>query len=173
MIKSNGGSGTVSSVTFENFIGHGNAYSLDIDQYWSSMSAVAGNGVQLNGITFNNWTGTEANGIERGPIKVNCADGAPCTGITIEDFAMWTESGTSQDYWCRSAYGTGFCLKPGTGGSYAATTTTVKTAPTGYQAPKMAQDLATPTWGTTASIPVPTIGPSFFPGVPPISKLAG
>lgn len=50
MIKSNGGSGTVSNVVLENFIGHGNAYSLDIDQYWSSMSAVAGNGVQLNNI---------------------------------------------------------------------------------------------------------------------------
>ena len=53
MIKSNGGSGYVENVAFENFIGHGNAYSLDVDQYWSSMSTVAGNGVQLNNITFN------------------------------------------------------------------------------------------------------------------------
>lgn len=52
MIKSNGGSGSVSDVLFENFIGHGNAYSLDIDQYWSSMSAADGNGVKLNNITF-------------------------------------------------------------------------------------------------------------------------
>jgi rhamnogalacturonan hydrolase len=52
MIKSNGGSGTLSNVLLENFIGHGNAYSLDIDQYWSSMSPVSGNGVQLNNITF-------------------------------------------------------------------------------------------------------------------------
>lgn len=53
MIKSNGGSGTVSNVVFENFIGHKNAYSLDVDQYWSSMSTVAGDGVALSNITFN------------------------------------------------------------------------------------------------------------------------
>jgi rhamnogalacturonan hydrolase len=52
MIKSNGGSGYVEDVVFENFIGHGNAYSLDIDQYWSSMSTVAGDGVQLSNVTF-------------------------------------------------------------------------------------------------------------------------
>ena len=40
-----------------------------------------------------NWKGTEASGSARGPIKVVCADGAPCTNVTIEDFAMWTESG--------------------------------------------------------------------------------
>lgn len=90
MIKSNGGSGTVKNVVFENFIGRSNAYSLDIDQYWSSMDAADGDGVQLSNITFTNWKGTAANGEERGPIKVICADGAPCTDITIEDFAMWT-----------------------------------------------------------------------------------
>lgn len=53
MIKSNGGSGTVKNVVFENFIGHGNAYSLDIDQYWAEETTAAGNGVQLSNITFN------------------------------------------------------------------------------------------------------------------------
>jgi rhamnogalacturonan hydrolase len=52
MIKSNGGSGFVKEVFFENFIGHGNAYSLDIDQYWASMDPVDGDGVQLSNITF-------------------------------------------------------------------------------------------------------------------------
>lgn len=171
MIKSNGGSGTVSDVVFENFIGHGNAYSLDIDQYWSSMSAVAGDGVQLNNIKFTNWTGTELSGTSRGPIKVVCADGAPCTDIDITDFAMWTESGSSEWYTCRSAYGEGFCLKASGSSSYAATTTTVNTAPTGYSAPSMAADLAT-AFGTTASIPIPTIPSSFFPGATPYSALA-
>lgn len=180
MIKSNGGSGTVSNVVLENFIGHGNAYSLDIDQYWSSMSTVAGSGVQLNNIQISNWTGTEANGAARGPVKVMCADGAPCTGVDINDFSMWTESGSKQWYSCRSAYTNlnrsppMFCLK---GGSdhipYAATTTTITAAPTRYQAPTMAADLASPTWGTTASIPIPTIPASFFPGASPISALAG
>lgn len=53
MIKSNGGDGYVENVAFENFIGHGNAYSLDIDQYWSSMSTIAGAGVKLDNVTFN------------------------------------------------------------------------------------------------------------------------
>jgi len=172
MIKSNGGSGSVSDVAFENFIGHANAYSLDIDQYWASMSAVAGAGVQLSNIRFTNWTGTEANGAQRGPVKVVCADGAPCTDLTIEDFEMWTETGSSQTYSCRSAYGEGFCLKAGTGKSYAAVTSTVKTAPTGYQAPTMPDDLKAG-FGTTVSIPVPTIPTTFFPGATPMSRLAG
>ena len=177
MIKSNGGSGTVSNVILENFIGHGNAYSLDIDQYWSSMDPVAGDGVQLNNIKISNWTGTEADGAERGPVKVMCADGAPCTSVDITDFAMWTESGDSQWYSCESAYTDGedaYCLESGDDHtSYAATTTTVTIAPTGYAAPTMTDDLSTPTWGTTASIPIPTIPSSFFPGVTPYSTLAG
>lgn len=180
MIKSNGGSGTVSKVVLENFIGHGNAYSLDIDQYWSSMDPIAGNGVQLDTVKISNWTGTEANGLERGPVKVMCADGAPCTGIEIVDFAMWTETGDGQWYSCQSAYTrivrqpTMFCFHRGKDKtSYPATTTTTTTAPTGYEAPSMSEDLATHTWGTTESIPIPTIPASFFPGIAPISTLAG
>ena len=180
MIKSNGGSGTVSNVVLENFIGHGNAYSLDIDQYWSSMSPIGGAGVQLDNIKINNWTGTEANGLQRGPVKVMCADGAPCTDVVITDFAMWTETGSAQWYSCQSAYSHahphpgGFCLRRSPDKvSYAATTKTVTSAPTGYEAPSMAADLATHTWGTTESIPIPTIPASFFPGVMPISAVAG
>lgn len=179
MIKSNGGSGTVSNVVLENFIGHGNAYSLDIDQYWSSMDAVSGDGVQLSNIKISNWTGTEADGSERGPIKIACADGAPCTGVDVSDFEMWTETGDSQFYTCRSAYTNLhrspalFCMDGSSDhASYAATTRTVTSAPTGYAAPTMGADLATPTWGTTASIPIPTWPVSFFPGAPPISTLA-
>ncbi|KAI9685136.1 MAG: hypothetical protein M1822_004723 [Bathelium mastoideum] len=172
MIKSNGGSGTVKNVEFQNFIGHGNAYSLDIDQYWSSETTAAGNGVQLSNITFNNWKGTEANGASRGPIKVLCANGAPCTDITISDFAMWTESGSKQWYSCESAFGSGACLHAGSPSSYAVSTTTVSAAPSGYSAPTMAADLAT-AFGTAASIPIPTIPTSFYPGATQISKLSG
>ncbi|EMC94119.1 glycoside hydrolase family 28 protein [Baudoinia panamericana UAMH 10762] len=175
MIKSNGGNGTVSDVVLENFIGHGNAYSLNIDQYWSSESTVAGNGVQLSSIKINNWTGTEANGAQRGPVRVICADGAPCTGVDIKDFAMWTETGNGQWYACRSAYtdSPSFCLKDSSDHvSYSATTSTATVAPTGYQAPKMSADLATLTWGTTAIIPIPAIPTSFFLGTSPLKPLA-
>lgn len=172
MVKSNGGSGTVSNVVLENFIGHGNAYSLDIDQYWSSMDAVAGDGVQLNNFTISNWTGTEQDGSSRGPVKVICASGTPCHDIEITDFAMWTEQGSSQFYACENAYGSGFCLKSGTKYSaYSATTQYVSSAPTGYAAPTMAADLKT-AFGTTASIPIPTMPASFFPGIQPFTKLA-
>ncbi|EDP51794.1 hypothetical protein KXX16_004476 [Aspergillus fumigatus] len=171
MIKSNGGSGTVSNVVFENFIGHGNAYSLDIDSFWSSMSAVSGDGVTLNNITIKNWKGTEANGAQRGPIKIICPDKVPCYNILIEDFAMWTETGSKQWYSCQSAYGSGFCLKSGSHHtSYAVTTTTVSSAPSGYSAAKMASDLSTD-FGSTKSIPIPTIPTSFYPGATPYSAL--
>lgn len=140
------------------------------------MNTVSGDGVQLRNIQISNWTGTEAGGTQRGPVKIMCADGAPCTGIDITDFAMWTESGDSQIYSCRSAYASldeaPFCLKAGTGNaSYSATTITATSAPTGYIAATMADDLAD-SFGTAASIPIPTWPASFFPGIVPISTLA-
>ncbi|KAJ5681438.1 uncharacterized protein N7477_001378 [Penicillium maclennaniae] len=171
MVKSNGGSGTVSNLLLENFIGHGNAYSLDIDQAWSSMSTVAGDGVQLNNITISNWKGTEANGAQRGPIKVNCASGAPCTEVTIEDFAMWTEEGDSQWYSCENAYGDGACLDSGNDYTTYTTSMTVTAAPSGYSAATMASDLAT-AFGTDMPIPIPAIPTSFYPGATPYSSLA-
>ncbi|OJJ48148.1 hypothetical protein ASPZODRAFT_1529553 [Penicilliopsis zonata CBS 506.65] len=170
MIKSNGGNGTVENVVLENFIGHGNAYSLYIDSYWSSMAVVAGDGVTLNNITFTGWTGTEADGAERGPIDVTCSDTNPCTDITIEDFAMWTESGDYQWYKCESGYGTGACLESGDDYVSYTTTSTVTAAPSGYSAATMASDL-TAAFGTTNYIPIPTIPTSFFPGATPISPL--
>ncbi|KAE8349891.1 RGase A [Aspergillus coremiiformis] len=172
MIKSNGGSGTVSNVVLENFIGHGNAYSLDIDGQWGSMSRVDGDGVRLQNIVVRNWKGTEANGAQRGPIKVLCAAKAPCTDLTIEDFAMWTESGSKQSYSCVNGFGTGFCLQKGDGTSTYSSVITATTAPAGYNAGHMANDLKA-AFGTAASIPIPTIPTSFFPGATPYTALAG
>ncbi|OJJ08632.1 hypothetical protein ASPVEDRAFT_57663 [Aspergillus versicolor CBS 583.65] len=172
MVKSNGGSGTVSNLVLENFIGHGNAYSLGIDAEWSSMSAVDGDGVELNNVTVRNWKGTEADGGQRGPIKVVCASGAPCTEVTIEDFAMWTESGDEQTYRCENAFGEGFCLQEGDGSSGYTTTQTASTAPSGFPAPRMPNDLDS-AFGTDSEIPIPTIPTSFYPGATPYSALAG
>lgn len=171
MIKSNGGSGTVSNILLDTFIGHGNAYSLDVDSYWASIAVTAGAGVELNNITINNWHGTEASGSARGPIKVLCPNGAPCTDVTISDFAMWTESGSTQWYSCESAYGSGFCLRESGSSSYAVSTTTVSVAPSGYSAASMPYDLKTGP-GFTIPIAIPTWPASFFPGVAPISGLA-
>jgi len=130
MIKSNGGSGTVSTCVFENFIGHGNAYSLDVNGYWTQLVAAAGDGVLFTGLTFSNWKGTCAAGATRGPINVICPDGNPCDGITIEDFAMWTDAGSYEYYKCESAWGNGGCLRGGTAHtSFAVSTVTVTAAP--------------------------------------------
>lgn len=173
MIKSNGGSGYLSDVILENFIGHSNVYSLNVEQYWSSMSPVAGPGVSLSNITVNNWRGTEANGLRRGPIQVKCADTAPCTDININDFAMWTETSSQQWYSCRSAYGTGdrMCIRPDTPDpiAYAETRTTVKAAPPRFKAPTMDRDLST-AFGYIVSITIPTVWPQiYFPGVARLS----
>ncbi|KAF3906743.1 Polygalacturonase [Arthrobotrys entomopaga] len=171
MIKSNGGTGSVKSVTFENFIGHSNAYSLDIDQYWSGQSAGdLSTGVALSGITFSNWHGTCANGAQRAPIQILCSDAAPCTGITLTNFALWTDTGSTELYKCRSAYGSGGCLKSGSGGSYGQITQTISSAPAGYSAAKMDRDLAQG-FSLTASIPIPTLGASYYPGLGLISTL--
>ena len=46
MFKSNGGGGTVKNVLLNNFVGHSNAYTLDLDTAWSSMSKADGNGIR-------------------------------------------------------------------------------------------------------------------------------
>lgn len=95
MLKSNGGNGSVSDCVFENFIGHSNAYFLDINAYWESALA-AGDGVLYTGLAFNNWKGTCASGTTRGPINIIWPSTEPCDGLVIEDFAMWTDTGSKE-----------------------------------------------------------------------------
>ncbi|KAF7861840.1 hypothetical protein EAF04_007722 [Stromatinia cepivora] len=171
MIKSNGGSGTVSDCQFNNFIGRSNAYSLDINAAWPQARVAAGKGVIYENLSFNNWKGSATNAVQRGPINLLCSATAPCTNITITDFAIGSETGSTEIYVCQNAYGSGGCLKPDTGSPSAYTTTkSLAAIPTGYQASTMAQDLATP-FAVTASIPIPTIPTSFFPGRTPVSAL--
>jgi rhamnogalacturonan hydrolase len=138
------------------------------------MKTIAGNGVQLSNFQISNWTGTETKGSARGPIKVACAAKAPCHDISITDFSMWTEQGSTQFYSCENGYGSGFCLKPSAASyaAYPAITQWVSKAPVGYAAPTMAADWKT-AFGTSLPIPIPTMPASFFPGVLPITKLAG
>jgi len=51
MIKSNGGDGILKNIVLENFIGHYNAYTLLVDQYWSQQRQAPGPGVQLTNLT--------------------------------------------------------------------------------------------------------------------------
>ncbi|KUJ11439.1 pectin lyase-like protein [Mollisia scopiformis] len=172
MLKSNGGNGTVSDCVFSNFIGHSNAYSLYIDAYWTSETLQAGDGVLYTDLTFSNWKGTCADGAVRAPIMAICPTGQPCDGITIEDFAMWTDTGSSEYYKCENAWGSGGCLVGGSAHTaYAITTQTITAAPSGYSAAKMPNDLASG-FAITASIPIPTVPTTFFPGVTPATARA-
>ncbi|KAM3067848.1 hypothetical protein ACMFMG_011332 [Clarireedia jacksonii] len=171
MIKSNGGSGSVSDSVFSNFIGHSNAYSLDINAYWESALA-PGNGVLYTGLTFSNWKGTCANGAQRAPIQLLCSSTQPCTGLNINNFAIWTDTGSYEYYKCQNAWGEGPCLVHGSAHTpYSIVTSTISSAPSGYSAPKMPNDIAAG-YALTASIPIPTIPTTFFPGAVPATKRA-
>ncbi|SCO46851.1 probable rhamnogalacturonase A precursor [Fusarium fujikuroi] len=165
MFKSYGGSGTVNNVALKNFAGHSNAYTLDLDAQWSSMKPIAGDGILYTNMTFSGWSGTCADGHQRGPIKFNCPADVPCTDMQVDDFTVGSNKGDTVEHVCKNAYGSGACLKEGDGGAYT-TTQTVDAA-----------SAATPTMdgeienglGLTVSIAIPTIRPSFFPGAAAIS----
>jgi len=130
MIKSNGGNGSVSDCNFNNFIGHSNAYSLDINAFWEDVTVAPGAGVLFTDLTFNNWTGDCSDGAQRGPIQVLCPSGQPCDGITITDFAVWTDTGNVEYYVCENAWGSGACLAHGSEHTaYDVVTSTVSAAP--------------------------------------------
>jgi len=173
LVKSNGGSGTLSSGIFENFIGHENAYSLDLNGNWSGQVPVAGEGVLYTDLTFSNWTGTCANGTLRGPIFLMCPNGNPCTDIVVEDFAIWDDLDVEITWKCESAYGTGVCLIDDESDivSYADIITTFTTTPSGFSAPTMPGQLTT--LALTESVSIPTIPTTFFPGATPFSTLLG
>lgn len=167
MIKSNGGDGTVTGLSFNNFMGHSNAYTLDFDTAWSSMSTTDGDGISYSNISFSGWSGSCADGTERGPVKINCPSGNACTDITVEDFSVWTDSGDSVYYGCQNAYGTGACLQSGDSGTY----TTTQTITTGSAAYSTMDNELTTGWDISSSIPVPSMPASFYPGRQPISAI--
>ncbi|KAF7969538.1 hypothetical protein HWV62_26987 [Athelia sp. TMB] len=156
MIKSNGGDGYVKNVLFQNFLATGSAYGLDIDQYWSSETTVAGNGVTLTNIEFETWNGLVVDGVKRPPYRIICADAAPCSGITLTDVWLWSETGEAVID-CESAFGTGVgCLRSGSTSSYAAATTSY-TKPASYTTLKTMTGDLTAGFASTASIPAPYV----------------
>ncbi|POS68801.1 murein transglycosylase [Diaporthe helianthi] len=172
MIKSNGGSGNVENLAFNNFMGHSNAYTLDFDTAWGSMGVEPGDGINYSNISFSGWSGTCADGTERGPIKMNCPAAVPCTDITVDDFSVWTNSGDEVVYACQNAYGRGACLNPAntTTTRPCSSTQTVTTPAGGAPYPTMVNELPTG-WNISSSIPIPTMPASFYPGRQPINAI--
>ncbi|KAH8649863.1 RGase A [Xylariales sp. PMI_506] len=169
--KSNGGSGTVSGLSYSNFYGHKNAYGIYLDSDWTDETLAAGNGVLYTDITFSGFYGDVDSGISRPPIYFNCPAEVPCTDITVEDISIWTDSGDYVLYECINAFGDGYCLVDSDDTYDYSTVTTVTATPAGWDVTTMPWDLATPP-ASTASIAIPTYPSSFFPGVTPISSLA-
>jgi rhamnogalacturonan hydrolase len=108
--KSNGGSGTASSLSYSNFLGHKNAYAIYIDSDWTLEALAAGDGVLYTDVTFKGFYGDVDNGIQRPPIYLNCPNKVPCTGLTVKDVAIWTDGGDDILYKCINAFGNGYCL---------------------------------------------------------------
>ncbi|KAF0318186.1 putative rhamnogalacturonase B [Colletotrichum sp. SAR11_59] len=169
MIKNNGGDGVFQNSRFENFIGHGNAYSLKIDSAWAGQSKVSGSGVEYKNLTFSNWKGTAANGASRGPVVVLCAAAVPCENIDVSSINIWTDAGSSIVDKCENAFGSGHCLRTGSG-TYTSTATTKTVA--NYEATTMPGQI-TAGLGLSTSIDIPALPTTFFPGQKPKTALLG
>ncbi|KAH9923923.1 rhamnogalacturonase [Epithele typhae] len=162
MIKSNLGSGYCAT----------SSSTRSSPAYWSSQTPGSGAGVQLSNITFSNWNGNVVDGVARPPVQLICADGAPCSGITLSNVKMWSQTDKAVVK-CESAYGSGVaCIKNSSSHTSYAIVTSSITKPAGYSTPStMAGDLASG-FATNAAIPTPTIPTSYFPGLAQISPLA-
>jgi rhamnogalacturonan hydrolase len=169
MFKSYGGSGTVSNVALMNFQGHSNTYILDLDAEWRFMKPIAGDGILYSNMTFSGWSASCTDGHQRGPVKFNCPADVPCVDMQVNDFTVGSNKGDTVEHVCKNAYGSGVCLKEDNGGAY----TLTQTVHAPSSATKTMDGELINGLGLTASIVIPIIRSSFFPGVPVISPLMG
>ena len=102
-----------------------------------------------------NWDGNVVDGVQRPPIQLICADGAPCVDIHLSNVNMWSQSNRAVVK-CESAYGSGVgCIKNSSSHTSYAVVTQSVTKPAGYSTPTtMAGDLASG-FATNAAIPTP------------------
>ncbi|KAG5930376.1 hypothetical protein E4U42_001621 [Claviceps africana] len=176
MIKSRGGSGTVSGVTLDNFIGHSNGYGFDVDTDWLRQTVGAGPGVSYSKITASNWKGTSRSGeTRRATIRVLCSADVPCTNMLIRDVDIRNQDGSPPQQVCENAFGVGACLsgkKPKTPRAAAAPTTpaTPATPDAQFVTPMLTNELAAP-FDATKPIPIPAMPAVFFPGIPPLKPV--
>ncbi|KAJ3956676.1 hypothetical protein N0V92_006766 [Colletotrichum tropicale] len=89
-----GGSGYVTNITFENFRSKASLYGLDINQYWQNTFEPDTGAVALSNLVFQNFSGSVADGAKRPPLYLIANDLTYATNVTVEDFSLWTESGT-------------------------------------------------------------------------------
>ncbi|CAI7647191.1 unnamed protein product [Penicillium viridicatum] len=170
-----GGSGYVTNITFTNFRSLGSLYGLDINQYWQNTFEPDTGAVALSNLIFRNFSGSVADGVKRPPLYLVANDLSFATNVTVEDFSVWTESGTTVVNKISNIFGTGDdnygpsngikSLGAGELPSPYSSTYTITASPTGWKTP------ATPTWavpstgyGTASPIPVYSPAPLWRPG---------
>ncbi|KAJ5713615.1 uncharacterized protein N7483_010796 [Penicillium malachiteum] len=170
-----GGSGYVTNVTFANFRSLSSLYGLNLDQYWQNTFTPDTGSVALSNIAFRNFSGSIADGAERPPLYLLANDLTFATNITLEDFSVWTESGTYVVNKINNVFGTGddsygtndgiVSLASGESPYTYTSTYTVTASPTNWQAP------TSPSWalpstgyGTASPIPVYSPAPLWRPG---------
>ncbi|GAT19494.1 endo-rhamnogalacturonase F [Aspergillus luchuensis] len=170
-----GGSGYVRDVTFENFRSLNSLYGLDINQYWQNTWEPDTGSVTLSNLVFKNFSGSVADGALRPPLYLFASDLTFATNVTVEEFSVWTETGTTVVNKISNIFGTGDdsygendgiqTLQSGESPYTYTSTYTITASPTNWQAP------STPTWalpstgyGTASPIPVYTPAPLWRPG---------
>ncbi|CAG8943651.1 unnamed protein product [Penicillium salamii] len=171
-----GGSGYVTNITFSNFRSLASLYGLSVNQYWQNTFEPDTGAVALSNLhDLIPFTGSVAQGTKRPPLYLIANDLTFATNVTVEDFTVWTETGTTVLNKISNIFGTGDnsygsndgikSLAKGESPSPYTSTYTITASPTNWQAP------STPTWavpstgyGTASPIPVYSPAPLWRPG---------
>ncbi|OHE90906.1 murein transglycosylase [Colletotrichum orchidophilum] len=164
-----GGSGYVTNVTFENFRSKASLYGLDINQYWQNTLQPDTGAVALSNLVFRNFSGSVADGVKRPPLYLVANDLTFATNVIVEDFTIWTESGTSVVNKISNIFGKGDnSYGPGNGIKTLGpkespvpytSTYTITAAPPGWVAPP-SPDWALPNTGYGTDVPIPVYNPA-------------
>ncbi|KAF5616939.1 murein transglycosylase [Fusarium sp. NRRL 25303] len=164
-----GGSGHVTNITFENFRSKASLYGLDINQYWQNTFEPDTGAVALSNLVFKNFSGSVADGSKRPPLFLVANDLSFATNVTVQDFSVWTESGTSVINKISNIFGHGDnsygqangikSLSSGQAPTAYTSTYTVTATPTGWKAPSF------PTWAAASTgygtdVPIPVYTPA-------------
>ncbi|KAH8809432.1 pectin lyase fold/virulence factor [Xylogone sp. PMI_703] len=169
-----GGSGYVTNITWENFRSKASLYGLNINQYWQNTLTPDTGAVSLSNLVFRNFSGSVADGAQRPPLNLIANDLTFALNVTVEDFSVWTESGSSVVNKINNVFGVSDSVYGPNDGisslaSGATPTTytskyTITTPPPNWTSPSY------PTWaapttgyGTTDPIPVYTPAPLWRP----------
>ncbi|KAH9605925.1 hypothetical protein KSS87_008886 [Heliosperma pusillum] len=102
-----GGSGSVSDISFQDIQMENNTNSIIIDQYYCLTKACRNqtSAVYLSGVTYRNIKGTY-NNVQSAPIHFACSDTVPCTNITMSEVELLPSQGQLvDDPFCWNSYG--------------------------------------------------------------------